>query len=257
MQIISRKQAIELGERHYFTGKPCKNGHVEKRLVCNCACVICSRIKSYERSKIESVKIQNKINKQKESYKEKQKEYNKTDKAKELRKKRYRDSKNYQKKKEYREKNKEAHKKYMNEYYNKNREKLIADQKTRASSNEYKEKRKEYIRNWQKEFRNTKNGKIICLMRKLISRIVLNKTERTENALGYSKKEFMAHIERQFLKGMNWDNFGEWHIDHIVPVSFFIKTKIDDPKIINALSNLRPIWAKDNLSKHSKITHLV
>jgi hypothetical protein len=40
---------------------------------------------------------------------------------------------------------------------------------------------------------------------------------------------------------MTWDNYGEWHIDHIKPVSSFDK---DTPQsIVNALSNLQPLWA--------------
>lgn len=48
---------------------------------------------------------------------------------------------------------------------------------------------------------------------------------------------------------MTWENWGEWHIDHIKPVAQFIREGITCPKQINALSNLRPLWAHDNLSK--------
>jgi len=77
--------------------------------------------------------------------------------------------------------------------------------------------------------------------------------------LGYSLKALMTHLERQFLKGMTWDNYGEWHIDHITPLSSFEILHLDDPTIREAwcLTNLRPLWAKDNLSKHAKITHLI
>lgn len=40
---------------------------------------------------------------------------------------------------------------------------------------------------------------------------------------------------------MTWNNHGEWHIDHIKQVFTFSK---DTPmNIVNALSNLRPLWA--------------
>ena len=40
---------------------------------------------------------------------------------------------------------------------------------------------------------------------------------------------------------MSWDNYGEWHIDHIRPiVSFDAKTDI---KTVNELSNLQPLWS--------------
>jgi hypothetical protein len=49
---------------------------------------------------------------------------------------------------------------------------------------------------------------------------------------------------------MCWENYGEWHIDHIRPISSFDKN--DDPKIINALSNLQPLWALENYIKSNK-----
>ena len=49
---------------------------------------------------------------------------------------------------------------------------------------------------------------------------------------------------------MSWDNHGEWHIDHIKPISKF--SFDDDIKIINGLNNLQPLWKKDNLIKSNK-----
>jgi len=49
---------------------------------------------------------------------------------------------------------------------------------------------------------------------------------------------------------MSWDNYGEWDIDHKKPISKFNKnTKLST---VNSLSNLQPLWAKDNLSKGNK-----
>src|SRR3546814_3330220 len=39
-----------------------------------------------------------------------------------------------------------------------------------------------------------------------------------EILVGYTVADLMAHLERQFLPGMSWDNRGEWHIDHIRPL---------------------------------------
>lgn len=77
---------------------------------------------------------------------------------------------------------------------------------------------------------------------------------KVEGILGYSMEDLRRHLERQFLKGMNWDNYGTWHIDHIVPVSSFTISGIDDPELRRAwdLPNLRPLWARDNLSKNDK-----
>ena len=42
MEIISRADALSAGKLYYFTGKPCKRGHVAKRLVSNWGCYTCS-----------------------------------------------------------------------------------------------------------------------------------------------------------------------------------------------------------------------
>lgn len=80
-----------------------------------------------------------------------------------------------------------------------------------------------------------------------------------EAILGYSSAELAAHIERQFTKGMSWNNYGEWHLDHIVPVSAFAFSAPDDPEFLAcwALTNLRPMWAAENMSKGGKRIYLI
>lgn len=69
--------------------------------------------------------------------------------------------------------------------------------------------------------------------------------------LKYSAEDLKKHMEYLFKEGMSWENWGEWHIDHRIPVSKFDpNTPID---IVNSLDNLQPLWAKDNLSKSNKI----
>ena len=75
------------------------------------------------------------------------------------------------------------------------------------------------------------------------------KTTKSEKMLGYTKEQLRKVLESQFTQGMSWKNHGDWHIDHIKPVSAFVKEGVTDPKIINALDNLQPLWAKDNLRK--------
>ncbi|GAG90799.1 unnamed protein product, partial [marine sediment metagenome] len=54
---------------------------------------------------------------------------------------------------------------------------------------------------------------------------------------------------------MTWKNQGKWHLEHKVPVSAFNFSSSDhiDFKRCWALSNLQPMWAKENLSKSAKI----
>jgi len=78
-----------------------------------------------------------------------------------------------------------------------------------------------------------------------------SKTSKTQEMLGVDWEVAKAHIERQFTKGMNWDNQGEWHIDHIIPLSS-ANTKEEMIKLCH-YSNLQPLWAEDNLRKKDNI----
>lgn len=77
--------------------------------------------------------------------------------------------------------------------------------------------------------------------------------------LGYGVADLRSHLERQFARGMTWAAFkdGRIHIDHIVPLRCFDLTKPDDVKSAFALTNLRPLWAKDNLSKGGKLVVMI
>lgn len=107
-----------------------------------------------------------------------------------------------------------------------------------------------------------RNAKPVRAMHNRISRNMRNTLQRvgsvkssTFTMLGYTPQDLADHLERQFAKGMTWDNRHKWHIDHIVPIST-AETEAD-VIALNQLSNLRPIWAKDNLAKSDKRTHLI
>ena len=44
MKCISREEAYSKGEIFYFTGKPCKHGHISERLVKGGACRTCKNL---------------------------------------------------------------------------------------------------------------------------------------------------------------------------------------------------------------------
>lgn len=93
------------------------------------------------------------------------------------------------------------------------------------------------------------------LLHKALDRQGGNKSKRTEQILGCSIEYFVKHIELQFLPGMTWENRSEWHIDHIVPVSS--ARDADEVEKLNHFTNLRPLWAKDNLAKGAKMEVLL
>ena len=77
------------------------------------------------------------------------------------------------------------------------------------------------------------------------------KEGETIEMLGYSFTELKFEMEKKFKVGMSWENWGEWHIDHIKPLSLFDKE--EHPSVVNSLSNLQPLWKKENILKSNKI----
>lgn len=80
-----------------------------------------------------------------------------------------------------------------------------------------------------------------------------------EQFLGYTMKELREHLERQFKRGMDWQKFidGKIHIDHIVPLSSFDLSDPDELRTAWAMTNLRPLWAEQNLRKSAKMEFML
>ncbi len=135
-------------------------------------------------------------------------------------------------------------------------------------------KHAEYVRKWRLENinrtkaatrratiakRSTPKGRLITSMAVGILKTLKygsKKRRHWEVLVGYSVDELKTHLEKQFTSGMTWENYGTyWHIDHVIPkVVFNFETPEDiDFKKCWALKNLRPLEAKKNLSKHSKL----
>lgn len=150
--------------------------------------------------------------------------------------------------------------------YNKNSEKVKELRKIYYEENNYKIKNRAKIHG--KQYRKDNRGKINdkqnkyrknnphivawrSILKNSLKRLGTPKYDTTIKLLGYSAEQLRNHITSLFKEGMSWSNHGEWHIDHKIPVSKFSPNI--PPNIVNALSNLQPIWAKENLSKGSKM----
>ncbi len=79
------------------------------------------------------------------------------------------------------------------------------------------------------------------------------KSAKTIELLGTSIDTVYKHLEAQFKDGMTWENYGKWHVDHILPCSSFDLTKPEEQLKCFNYKNLQPLWAIDNLKKHAKI----
>lgn len=77
-----------------------------------------------------------------------------------------------------------------------------------------------------------------------------NKSKKTFDIIGLDKENFKSYIESKFEEGMSWDNYGEWHLDHIKPLH--LSKNEEDLIKLNHYTNLQPLWAEDNLKKNRK-----
>lgn len=149
--------------------------------------------------------------------------------------------------KRYRTKHKEKLDLYHQEWSKLNRTKLREyHAEWRDGNEDYKEKHHQYNSKRTNEIpkvklcKRTRTAVYTCLKERNI-----NKYKSTFKILGYTLDELMIHLEKQFTDGMNWDNYGEWHVDHRIPMTKFNFTSIDDNefKLCWSLENLRPLWA--------------
>jgi hypothetical protein len=76
--------------------------------------------------------------------------------------------------------------------------------------------------------------------------------------LGCTVPEAIAHIESLFLPGMDWSNWNlhGWHLDHKRPLVSFDLTDPEQMRLACHFTNLQPLWAIDNLTKHSRIDQI-
>lgn len=79
MKTNKRKEAVLAGDKNYFTGKPCKSGHIAKRTTSNGTCMECTRIKN---AKIYESYHKPYVKKNKEKIKETAARYQKNNKGK-------------------------------------------------------------------------------------------------------------------------------------------------------------------------------
>lgn len=173
-------------------------------------------------------------------------------------------------KKEYRLKNIERYKEKETRNYL-NRDKDVEKIKRRERHQrvlldpERKKRLKENQKRWalenpdrmkqhRKKHRNTSfYCKYASSLRGRINHFVKNKNFSVSRLVGCSNQELKNHLEKQFKKGMNWDNYGVhgWHIDHIIPLSS-ARDDIDLLKKLCHYTNLQPLWAQENRIKSNK-----
>ena len=155
--------------------------------------------------------------------------------------------------KERREKNRDKLNAQTRIWHKNNKEKLVA----------YKENRKLIQREWRRNYEKNRLKNDILYKLKSYSRTRIreflkskgfSKNTKTINILECDLKFFKLYLESLFQPGMTWENQGKWHIDHFIPLDIAITEK-GILKLCH-YTNLRPLWAKDNIIKGNKMPGL-
>ncbi len=151
--------------------------------------------------------------------------------------------------------NPEKYAEYYKTYYDKNKEKRAKNSKDWYLKNKEKVVKRSIKRN-KKIREESLDIRIRDSLRARV-RIALKGTTKSKNTaklIGCSVEELKQHLEKQFTKGMTWDNYGYygWHIDHIKPCAKFDLTDSKQQAECFSWKNLQPLWMEDNFSKGAR-----
>lgn len=159
---------------------------------------------------------------------------------------------------EYYKNNKSKKNAATKEYYKNNREKCRIFIK--AHKIKYKDRLSKlaYLSH-KRRYENDPMYKLKWTLRRRVKDFFKSKNQRksdlTFNLVGADIVTVKKHIERQFKKGMSWQNHGhgvgKWHLDHIIPLAS-AKNEEDVVKLFH-YTNLQPLWSEENIKKGSKI----
>jgi hypothetical protein len=160
--------------------------------------------------------------------------------------------------KKYREKNKKKLSKKHKLWYENNKDKWDVYIK------EYRENNIDKIRQIKRDYERNRKArdplyKLISNFRTAIYQVLkesnVEKNGHYFDILGYTPEELINHLEKQFTEGMTWENYGEFHVDHKLPISSFNIKEIGDEEFMRCwcLDNLQPMWGEENIRKSNKV----
>ena len=136
----------------------------------------------------------------------------------------------------------------------------------------YRENHKEPLRRWHSQYKKDHrelinehhterlktdiNFRLTCRLRARLYAALRNMQKKGSaiKDLGCTLPELKRWLESNFKDGMTWENYGEWHIDHIIPLSRVDLTREEHLRKVCHYTNLQPLWATENLAKGNKIS---
>jgi hypothetical protein len=142
----------------------------------------------------------------------------------------------------------EYRKKMNKKTHDRKKRKMLSDPEYKKNLNQkiVLKKKERYYKNPLYRFRR----KMTSSVRRAIKR-GYNKNSMIYVVLGADWFSVRTHIESQFVNGMSWENFGEWHMDHILPLSL-AKTEEELVKLLH-YTNIQPLWGMENIKKSNII----
>lgn len=153
-----------------------------------------------------------------------------------------------QRKKHYYE-NQEKSQEYSKKYYNEH--KLHYNKMSFEWNKQNIEKRKEILKKHSQKLEVKLKNNLRHRVYLFLTSKSKVKNKKTEEILGCDYMFIKDYLETKFTEGMSWENYGKWHIDHIIPLSS-AETEEEMYKLCHH-TNLQPLWGEDNLKKGNKI----
>jgi len=281
----SKAEAVRLGSKFFFTGNSCKSGHTDLRYV-NGGCVPCAKQRARRGDAVQKANKRERTRLALSQIKRSCKRDNcgktftparRKDQVfcskrcadlasryawRERNSERYRAGENERKKRKYSAE--PAHAEKLREKFNSRYHALSQDEK-RERSRQARERlepheKQRYFREYHRSRSITDiNFRIAGALRARVRAAVVSKNgkkvAKTIELIGCTIAELRRHLEDQFSDGMSWNNFGDWHIDHIWPCASFpnLGSSESEQRKCFHYSNLQPLWADENMRKRDRI----
>lgn len=106
----------------------------------------------------------------------------------------------------------------------------------------------------RERYKNDIAFKISCTIRSRVNQSLKTKfTKHTVDIIGCNIDFFKQWIEYQFEDWMSWDNFGDWHLDHVRPCASFDLSDKEQQLLCFSWKNYQPLQKELNLKKNDKV----
>jgi predicted transcriptional regulator len=128
---------------------------------------------------------------------------------------------------------------------------------------EYRENNVDKIRQIKRDYERNRKArdplyKLISNFRTAIYTVLkesnVDKYGHYFDILQYTPEQLISHLENKFTDKMSWDNYGDWHVDHKLPITYFNISEMGDEEFMRcwSLDNLQPMWGIENIRKSNK-----